>query len=114
MRCVTAAHPGCAASGLCREPSAAVGHCAGIVLGVDTNSGRGGVDNSGDQNRTGRSDAEGRITRLSGLCATRALSVDPGDLLRNLASEIRFGGGLGCIIFLSLHRCAAQQRQRHV
>ena len=61
---------------------------------MDTCSGGGGVDHRGDQNRTGRPDSTGRVAGLSRLCTARALSVDSGDLLRSLASTIRFGGGV--------------------
>jgi len=59
---------------------------------VDTYSGSGGVDHRGDQNRAGRPNAAGRVARVSGICAARALSVVSGDLLRD-SDDVRLCSG---------------------
>ena len=57
---------------------------------MDTNSGSCGAGYRCDQNCTRGPNATRRAARVSGICATRSLSVVSGDLLGDLSFEIMF------------------------
>lgn len=59
---------------------------------MDTHSGGCGAGHRGNQNRAGRPNAAGRVARVSGICAARALSVVSGDLLRD-SDDVRLCSG---------------------